>query len=119
MLEKSKRLRGQAKHPLRFLLARQCLGKLRQLRADAALFVGGVDLQAGQLGLLFFGVRLQRDDADDVIVDLEDEMLVDLFFDEAAGALEQLLALNGRLINAMMWRMSLRIAGRIAWYSSV
>ena len=41
------------------------------------------------------GIEVERDAGDDVLVDLEDVELVDVFFDGLLGAVEQFLALHG------------------------
>src|ERR1017187_6517017 len=78
-------------------LTRLVLHVLDKLAADALVFVGRADVEAGELALALLGPDVQGDAGDRVLVDLEDVIVAKLLLDYGAGPLDQFLAFDGAL----------------------
>ncbi len=71
-------------------------GEIDHLPADAPVVVKGQHVERPDFSQLrFVRVEVERDAGDDVLVDLEDVELVDVFLDGLLGAVKQFLALHG------------------------
>ena len=97
MLEESERLRGQTKNRVHAEFFRDGFGADGELGADATMFVCRINLETGQLRFFVGGVGRDGNAADDVVVDFKNEIFGDVFFDDAAGAFQELVAINGGL----------------------
>jgi len=90
-LEVSEGLRGQDDQFLKSQLARFILDELNQFASDALVFVGGTDVEAGELAFAVFRVRMEGHAADRVFIDLKKVIVVELLFDAGAGSFHQFL----------------------------
>src|ERR1017187_5468172 len=96
-LEIGEGLRGKGDEFVEAHLTRLVLDELNQLAADALVFVGRADVQAGEFPLALLGISVQGDAGDRVPVNLEKEVVAQLLLDGRAGALDQFLAFDGAL----------------------
>src|SRR5262249_40154108 len=90
-------LRGQTVEDLESEGAGLFFRVLDQLRADPAVLVSGIDVNAGHLRLLLGRVHMQRAASDRVFVHLEYEEVVDGPLDIGPCALEQFVRLDAAL----------------------
>ena len=96
MLEEGERLGREGEDSFDTGIAGDGLGALRQFRTDAAMSVGFVYVETGEFRFLLVKERVQCDDADDVVIDLQDVIVADVFLNVGTGAFEELVAGDGR-----------------------
>lgn len=69
--------------------------ELEQFPSDALIFMGGGDEQVGEFGFFLFGIEMEGDAGDGVLVDFVKVVVPDLPFDFGAGAFDEFRAVDG------------------------
>ncbi len=76
---------------------RPVFDELNQLAANALVFVRGIDVEGREFPFAVFGVSVQGHARHRVLINLEDEIVPERFFDDRSGALDQLIGLRALL----------------------
>src|SRR5205823_10585446 len=78
-------------------LAGLVFGKLDELASNALIFVCRADVQKGQLSPVLFGVGVQGNARNRVLIDLKNVIIRQLLLDAGSSAFDQLFAINRSL----------------------
>jgi len=97
VLEPREGLGGQGEDLVEAEFAGAGLDVLDEFGADALIFVGGTDEEEGEFALFVFGIGVEGDAADGILVDLEQVIVADLTFDADPGTFDEFSGGHGGL----------------------